>query len=218
MPGKGREDPAREEHMNHGWLTGLVLVVVLAVFSPAWAQAAEHPSAEGAKPEKHEEKKDDKKDDFFKGMIELTVWTVFVFLVLVFLLGKFAWPMMLEGLEKRERAVTSALEQAQAAQAEAERIKEELDRRYRQANDEIRALMEQSRLRAQQNAEGLLNKARADIQADRDRLNGEIETRAGQTLRELWGRVASLAATISAKVIGRPLPEEEHRRLVDEIT
>jgi len=206
--------------MKRGWLTGWVLGIVLVVFSPAWANAdKEHP--ENAQPEKKDtdhkaDPHEKEKPDFFKGFFDLAIWTIVVFLLLLFVLGKFAWPMMLEGLEKREKAVASALEKAQYAQAEAERIKAELDLKFKQAHDEIRSLLEESRKRAQQTADDMTSKAQAEIQAAKERLNREIETRADQALQDLMTKVSNLATTISTKVIRRQLSEEDHHRLIDE--
>ncbi len=198
--------------MKRGWLTGwrpgiVLAVIFLAVFSPAWVIAAEAP---------HPPEPEQEGSTWFKVLVDLGIWSTVVFLLLMFVLGKWAWPMMLEGLAKREQAVASALEKARYAQAEAERIKAELELKYKQASDEIRALMEQNRLRAEQNAEELLNKAQADIQADRERLNREVESRADQALQELWTRVTNVAATTSTRAIRQLLSEEDHRRLVDE--
>lgn len=201
--------------MNRGWLAGGVLVVILAMLSPAWAPAdAEHPK-QGASAPKDKDPHDEQ-DNFFKGIVDLSIWTIVVFLVLLFVLGKFAWPMMVEGLDKRERAVASALEKAREVQADAERLKTELDQKFKQANDEIRALHEESRRAAQQNAEEILSKARADIQADRERMNRDVETKADQALQEMWAKVSQVATLVSSKVIRRQLSEDDHRRLVDE--
>ncbi len=206
--------------MKRGWLASGVLaailaLVVLAMISPAGASAKEeHPAAakeggEGGHP--HEEQ-----PNFFKGLVDLSIWTIVVFMLLLFVLGKFAWPMMLEGLEKRERAVASALEKAREAQADAERIQTELDRKYKQANDEIRTMMEEARRSAHQSSEEMLAKARADIQAERDRQRREIGMAHDQALQDIWKQASQLATLVSAKAIRRQLTEEDHRRLVSE--
>jgi F-type H+-transporting ATPase subunit b len=198
--------------MNRGWLAIGILVIVLAVFSPAWAHAAKEHPPEGDKTEKQKEHK----DDFFKGIVDLSIWTIVVFLVLLFVLGKFAWPMMMEGLEKREKAVASALEKAQHAQMEAERLKSELDLEYKQAHDKIRAMMDEARKAAQQNKEEMVAAGKAEIKEEKDRARRELETAHDQALQDLWKQSSQLATLISAKAIRRQLSEDDHRRLVDE--
>lgn len=200
--------------MKRSWLVISLLVIILAGFSPAWAPAAGKPvKAEGDAVSKEHAKEE---SNFFKGVVDLSIWTIVVFLLLLFVLGKFAWPMMLEGLEKRERAVASALEKAQQAQAEAERIRSDLDKQYKQANDQIRSMMDDARKAAQQNTEEMLTKARTEIQADRDRQRREIEMAHDQALQDIWKQTSQLATLVSAKAIRRQLSEDDHRRLVDE--
>src|SRR5262245_31828305 len=55
------------------------------------------------------------KDDVFKGWLDLSIWTIVVFLVLLFVLGKYAWKPMLQGLEQREHSIQSAMEEAKKA-------------------------------------------------------------------------------------------------------
>ena len=43
---------------------------------------------------------------------DLGLWTLVVFVLLLFVLGRFAWPKMIEGLKKREDRIRGALEEA----------------------------------------------------------------------------------------------------------
>lgn len=188
--------------MGRGWLTGWVLVLVVMLFAPAWIAAA----AEGHEP---------KPDNFFKGAVDLSIWTVVVFLVLLWVLGWYAWPMMREGLDKREQAVASALENAQRTQADAERLRIQLEQDMKKHSEQIRGMLEEARRNGQQLKDDLLNEGRAEVQADRDRLRREIQTAQDQALAEIWSQAGHLATLISAKAIRRQLSEEDHRRLVD---
>src|SRR5262245_10606562 len=106
------------------WLLIGVVWATLAVLCPAplWAGdlafAPEQEPGAGADKE-HGEKKgghakekghavDEHSEDsltniqkgLFKGSIDLALWSIVVFLVLMFVLGKFAWPHIAEGLER----------------------------------------------------------------------------------------------------------------------
>ena len=198
--------------MNRGWLASWVLVMVLALVSPAWIQADEaHPGGESDASQKHEEQ-----SDFFKGLVDLSIWTIVVFLLLLFVLGKFAWPLMQEGLDKRERAVAAALEKALHVQAEAERIKNELEQSQRQFNEEVRRMREAERIKVQQWAEKFKSDTQAEMNLEHERLKRDLETQADQALQEMMRKVGQVALQISSKVIRRQLSEEDHNRLVDE--
>ncbi len=50
------------------------------------------------------------------------IWTAVTFVVLLIVLGKFAWRPLLDALEKREKSIQNALESAAALKAEAEKL------------------------------------------------------------------------------------------------
>jgi F-type H+-transporting ATPase subunit b len=123
---------------------------------------------------------------------------------------------MLQGLQKREDSIRTALEDAQRARDEAERLREEFQREIQSANEKVRDILEEGRRDSERTTQEMIAKAKTDIQAERDRLRREIDTARDQALQELWSQAANLATMISHKVIKRELNEQDHRRLVDE--
>lgn len=156
------------------------------------------------------------KPSVFQGVLDLTIWTIVVFLLLVLILGKYAWKPMLEGLQKREDAIHSALAESQKARDEAQRLRDELRAEMSKANDKVREILEEARRDAQTMSDEMIAKARSEIQGERDRLRREIETARDQALQELWQQTATLAAEISAKVIRKQMTPDDHRRLIDD--
>ncbi len=202
--------------MGRGWLIVGLLLVLGTLSVPASVFAAEGHEAAAAAPGHAAAHEEQKPDNFFEGVVDLSIWTIVVFLILLYILNRYAWPMMREGLDKREQAVAAALLNAQKAQAEADQARQELNRKMSHAADEIRAMMEEARRNAQQTTDDMITRARADVQADRDRLRREIQTAQDQAFTELWTQAGQLATLVSSKVLGRQLSEEDHRRLVDE--
>lgn len=147
---------------------------------------------------------------------DLGLWTLVVFLLLLFILSRIAWKPMLEGLRKREETIRGSLEEAQRARADAQRMQQEFQRQMDQAQERVRDTLDEGRREAQRLQEEMLAKARSDIQAERDRLRREIERARDQAVQELWNQTARLATMVSAKAIGRQINEDDHRRLVDE--
>ena len=64
--------------------------------------------------------------NIFKPALDLTIWTIVVFLLLLAVLYRFAWKPMLQGLQKRETDIHSAVEDARKAREEATRLREEV--------------------------------------------------------------------------------------------
>jgi F-type H+-transporting ATPase subunit b len=139
-----------------------------------------------------------------------------VFLLLFFVLGKFAWKPMLEGLQKREETIRSSVEEAKRTRDEMEQLRTKFNVEMDQAYAKIPLLMDEARREAAQMQEEMRNKATADNQADRKRLLHEIGMAKDQALQDLWTQAAQLATLISAKAIGRSLSEDDHSRLLNE--
>jgi F-type H+-transporting ATPase subunit b len=139
-----------------------------------------------------------------------------VFILLFLILTKLAWKPMLEGLQKREANIHGALEEAQKARADAQRLRAELRKEMDHAGEKVREILDEARRDAQHTTDEMVAKARGEIQTERDRLRREIDTARDQALQQLWTQSAQLATLVSAKAIRRQLAEDDHRRLVDE--
>jgi F-type H+-transporting ATPase subunit b len=159
----------------------------------------------------------DKPFDFFAMLKwDIGLWSVIVFLVLLFILGRYAWKPMLEGLQKREETIRGAIDDAQRSREEAQRLREQFQGEVNKAQEKVRDILEEGRRDAQRLTEEMLTKARGEIAGERERLRREVEMARDQALQELWNQAAQLATLISAKAIRRQLTPEDHRRLVDE--
>jgi F-type H+-transporting ATPase subunit b len=207
-----------EVTMRAGSSIGIALLAILAVMCAGvdvhWAHAAE--DAHGTKGDSSHSSGDEAPPIFLPVRIDLAVWTLVVFLLLLFVLTKYAWNPMLGALQKREENIRSAIDEAQRARDEAHQIREQLATERAKIAEETRAAIEAARKDAQQVRETMLSQAKADIQTERDRLHREIDSARDQALKQLWDQTAQLATLISAKAIRRQLSPDDHRRLVDE--
>jgi F-type H+-transporting ATPase subunit b len=154
--------------------------------------------------------------NIFEPRFDLAVWSIVVFLGLMFILKKYAWGPMVEGLQKREERIKGALEEARKTREQAKQLQIDLQRKMDGAAQEIATMMEAARRDAGQLLADTKSQAVKEVQAERDRLRREIETVKDQALQELWKHTAELATLISEKTIRRKLTEDDHRKLVDE--
>jgi F-type H+-transporting ATPase subunit b len=84
------------------------------------------------------------------------------------------------------------------------------------AQDQVREMLDEARRNGQRTAEELLNKAKADAQAERERGRREIALATDQALQQIAAQTANLATLAASKVIRRELRPEDQRQLVDE--
>ncbi len=146
----------------------------------------------------------------------LMAWTLIIFVLLLFVLSRYAFKPITAAVEARERALEDALEGAKRDRAEASRLLEEaraaLDGtraeaqqfllQARSAADKLKAdQLEQTRLQQQE----LLERARRDIDAERLR-----------AIADLRREAVDLALAGATKVLGRNLDDAGNRRLVEE--
>src|SRR5205085_6615381 len=76
---------------------------------------------------------------------DLGVWSLVVFVLLLFVLSRLAWPKMIQGLQKREDRIRGALEEAQKAKEEAHTIHLALQKQLDQAHDQVRQIIDEGR-------------------------------------------------------------------------
>jgi F-type H+-transporting ATPase subunit b len=147
---------------------------------------------------------------------DLGLWSIIVFLALLIILGKFAWPKMLEGLQRREANIRGAIVEAEKAREEANQARAEFQAMLAQGSEKVREMLEEARRDAQAASEQMKQDARRDIQDERDRLKREILTAKDQAVQELWNQTAQLATLISTKALRRQMTAEDHKRLMEE--
>ena len=192
------------------------LVALAALVGPAAAPArADEPHTNAGEVVK---KTPDEPPIFTPVRIDLGIWTLVVFLLLFFILAKYAWGPMLEGLKRREETIRGALDDAQRTRDEAQRIRAELEQQLARANEQVRAILDEGRRAAERTTQEMTSKARAEIQAERERLHREIELARDQALQQIWGQTAHLATLAASKAIRRQLTlnPDDQRRLVEE--
>jgi len=152
----------------------------------------------------------------FVGAIETSLWTIVVFVILFFVLRRFAWGPIVTGLNKREQSIAQDKRDADLARQEAASMRDKLSAEMARANAEIRAMLDKARADAQQTAAEELAKGKADLAAERDRLHRELGIAEDQVRKGIIDDAAKLATLISAKTIKKHLTEDDHRALVDE--
>lgn len=150
------------------------------------------------------------------GDIGNVVWTVLIFVLVLVILGKYAWGPILSTLQTRESFIHEALAKAKRDRDEAEARLKQYEERLAGARAEATAIVEEGR----RDAEVVKRKieAAAKVEADKmiDRARREIQIATVTATRELYDLSARLATDMAARVIGRELSAKDHERLIAE--
>ncbi len=147
--------------------------------------------------------------------IEELVWGAVSFALVVFLLGWKAWPKIRETIERREATIQQALEDSEAARAEAQKMLEDYKRQLGEARSEANRIIEESRQQAEQVRKDVIARAEHDAEQIVERAQEQIEAERRRTMQELQGQLADLSIELAEKVVGRSLDGETQKDLVD---
>jgi len=140
--------------------------------------------------------------------IGLLVWNTIAFLLLLFLLGKFAWKPIMKAIHEREQSIDDALNKADLAKQEMARLtaqNQDLMQQARAERDEI--LKEAKTLK-----DGILNEAKKQAQAEGAKLiekaKIEIENQKKAALAEVKDQVSTLSLEIAERVLRTQLDDK----------
>lgn len=153
--------------------------------------------------------------DILEPQPSLAIWTVVVFLGLLFVLGKFAWKPLLNALHQREEHLEHVLLETERARNESEKLLAEHRKQMAEAEERARALLEEARAQGRADAEKIVQQAHAVAEADQKRSRQEIATARDQALSEIWSQTANLAVSVAGKVLTKTLSDDDRRRLVE---
>jgi len=147
---------------------------------------------------------------------DLGLYTLIVFGILIWVLSKFAWPHIKEGLEKREKNIRSALEEARQNAAAARKELDQARQELAKAALDIRAMMEEARKEADALKVSEREVGVKDAAAIVERGKREIDSAKDAALKDIYEQAVKLAAMMSEKALRRAVSVEDHRRLLDE--
>jgi F-type H+-transporting ATPase subunit b len=144
----------------------------------------------------------------------LFIWTIVTFLVLLTLLAKFAWKPLLEALETRQQGIRKALDDAQAAKQELQRLEQDAAQMMRKARAEAEVLITQSRADADRLREEIRQKAKADAEGIMRNAERQIQLETGRALQQIRSEAVDLSVMIASKIIQRNITKEDNERLI----
>lgn len=148
----------------------------------------------------------------------LVFWTAITFLILLFILKKFAWKPILGAVSSREESIKDALAAAEAARREMENLQADNERILQEARAEREAMLKEAR--------DMKNKMIADAK-DEAKLTADkmiaqaqeaIQSEKKAAIAELKGQVASLSLEIAEKVVKQELSNKgQQEKLVEDM-
>lgn len=145
----------------------------------------------------------------------LIFWTVITFIALMLVLKKVAWKPILAALDQREKAIKDALEKADKAKEEAQRLMDENKANLAKAEEESRQIIEQSRAYAVKLKDQMLQESKVQAKKLVDDASAEIERKKEAALDDLKTQVADIAIKAAEKILKDNLNKDTQNRIVN---
>ncbi len=142
----------------------------------------------------------------------LIIWQTFVFLILLFFLGKFAWKPILNALNEREATIQKALDSAEEARAEMAKLQSENEKLLDEARKERDLILKEAREIASQ----MRDEAREDAakQASRmvEQAREAIVNEKRAALIEVKNQVAEFSLIIAEQILKNQLSKDKEQK------
>ena len=146
----------------------------------------------------------------------LFIWTIATFLVLLFLLQRFAWKPLLDALENRQETIRKSLNDADQAKVELQQVQEESNRIVAKARVDADAIITTSRADALKLQEELRAKARLEAEGIVKNAEREIQQQTNQSLAQIREEAVDLSLAIASKLIQRNLSKKDNETLIQD--
>ncbi len=139
----------------------------------------------------------------------LALWQTIILLIVIVILGKFAWKPIVNGLEERERGISEALASAEKAKLEMARLTNENEQLLKEARAERDAILKE----AKELKEKIVAEAKGEAQDASlkilEQAKVEIEEQKNKALAEVKNQVSSLSLDIARKVLTKEFENQD---------
>ena len=139
----------------------------------------------------------------------LIIWTLLAFLIVYFILKKYAWPAITKGLKDRETSIADALSTAERIKAEMAEMKSEHEALLTQAREERAQILKEAR----ETKEKIINESKEAAKAEGSKLISEalaaIEAQKMGAITDVKNQVGNMVIEVSQKILRRELENKE---------
>jgi len=138
----------------------------------------------------------------------LFFWQLIILLIVIFILGKFAWKPIINALEEREKGISDALASAEKAKLEMARLTNENEQLLKDAREERDAILKE----AKELKDKIVAEAKESAQTEGAKLienaKREIEDQKLKALAEVKNQVSALSLDIARKVLTKEFEDQ----------
>jgi F-type H+-transporting ATPase subunit b len=142
-------------------------------------------------------------------------WTLIIFVVLLFVLSRYAFKPLTAAVEAREKHLEEMIQSAKADRDEAARLLAEQRKALDASRADAQRVVAESRITAEKLRNDLMEQTKQQQRELLDRARGEIENERKRAITDLRREAVDLALAGASKLVERNLDDQTNRRLVE---
>src|SRR5215470_6271606 len=152
----------------------------------------------------------------FAGNVGNAVWTLLIFVIVVVLLGKFAWGPVLALLQQREEFIHRSLSDAKRDRDEAEARLKEYAAKLQTAQREAVGIIEEARRDAERLRDELRERAKSEADTLIKNAERQVQLETSRALQQIRKEAVDLSVTIASKLLQRNISQADNERLIND--
>lgn len=137
------------------------------------------------------------------------------FILIAIVLAKFGWPVFEGILVRRETAIKESLEKSEAARIESEKLLEEYKKQLAEAKTQASQIVADAKKTGEAVKADIESKAQDEAANMIEKAKVAIEAEKKQAVSELQSSVADLTVSVTARIVGEDLSDDEHRAIIE---
>ena len=146
----------------------------------------------------------------------LYIWTIITFLLLFYVLAKFAWKPLLSMLEERESLIKRSLSDAETAREELQKINLESEAIITKARTEAQSILSDGKAAAEKIKDDTVAKAKEEASKIREEAKQQIKAEKDRAISDIKKEVVDLSLNVAEKLIKKNINEKDNASLIEE--
>jgi F-type H+-transporting ATPase subunit b len=148
--------------------------------------------------------------------VGIMVWTLVVFVISLFILRKWVFPLIGEALDKRAKTIEGDIDAAAELRKDADKLLDEYRERLKEARTQAEEILQRARQTAESHEHEARDRGQELIAEAAKKAERDIDAATKRALDDIRREVADLTIMATEKVTRKTLDDADQRRLVEE--
>jgi F-type H+-transporting ATPase subunit b len=148
--------------------------------------------------------------------IGLMIWTVVTFVLVAFVLGRFAWKPIIQALEEREDRIRADIKAAEDSRLAAEKLRLDYDRQLSQMQAKAQEMLSQTQKDAQKLREEMLKAAQDETARLAEKTRQQLAEEQRRLIQELRSEVVNVSIKTAEKILQASVDKKVQDRFTEE--